>query len=186
MNTKFVRLDLAMKIVRIWCAVMSSRMVSASFAIIAVSCAAPAAQIPTSEPQAPAVSPLPLARFMREEVNVPFSFVMLETASAQRGLRVHRAAIILREAAHDLVQWSDPPVMSAEGREVFYAYAENLEQHVVRLEDAAAHHEEGLTLDTLEQIRQTCNHCHRFFRPSSVISPDVAYDGYAMELGGLR
>lgn len=127
---------------------------------------------------------LQLSRFMREAVNVPFAFVLLETASTPRGPRIHKAASILREAAHDLVHWADPPVMSNEGREVFYAYAENLEYHVTRLEDAAAH--DVLTLDALEQIRQTCNHCHRFFRPASVISPDVAYDWYALEPGGLR
>jgi hypothetical protein len=159
---------------------MLSRIVSSSIAVLACSCAAPVS-IPTTTRATP-----PLARFMREEVNVPFAFVMLETASAQRGRRVHKAASILREAAHDLVHWSDPPVASDEARDVFYAYAENLEFHVTHLEDAAAHHEHVRTLDTLEQIRQTCNHCHHYFRPASVISPDVAYDWYALEPGGLR
>jgi hypothetical protein len=162
--------------------VIISLMLSATFAALAISCAVPASQL--AEPEAPTRSvSLPLARFMREAVNVPFSFVMLETGN-QRGLRVHTAATILREAARDLTQWSDPPVESDEGRQVFYAYAENLEQLVARLEDSAAQHEDATSADSVEQIRQTCNQCHRFFRPASVISPDVAYDGYAIDLGG--
>ncbi len=146
---------------------------------LAASCAAPPAPIVAVAPRVPEP---PLARFMREEVNVPFAFMMLETASAQRRRRVHKAAVILREAANDLVHWSDPPVVTGEGREVFYAYAENLEHHVARLEVAADHQE---TVATVEQIRQTCNQCHRFFRPASVISQDVAYDWYAPDLGGF-
>lgn len=120
---------------------------------------------------------------MREAVNVPFSFVQIEAATEQRDVRVHRAATVLRAAAQDLIQWSDPPVASEEGREVFYAYAQNLEFHSARLEDAAAHREDSA--ESVEQIRQTCNHCHRYFRPASFLSPDVAYDWYALELGGV-
>ncbi len=123
---------------------------------------------------------------MREELNVPFAFVMLETATAQRERRVHRAAVALREAAHDLIRWDDPPVVSDEGRDVFFAYAENLEHHVGQLEDAAARNEVARAVDTVEQIRQTCNHCHRFFRPTSIISSDVAYDWYSLDFGGIR
>ncbi|GEM_PF-2661530 len=163
---------------------MFRMVVSPAIAALAISCAAPGTVVEESAPSA--LSTAPLGRFMREEVNVPFSFVMLETASAQRNRRVHKAASLLREAARDLAQWSDPPVDSVEGRDVFFAYAQNLEFHVARLEDAAAHHQEEESADTVEEIRQTCNHCHRFFRPASVISPDVAYDWYALEpFGGV-
>ena len=127
---------------------------------------------------------MPLGRFMREEVSVPFSFAMLATAGTH-GRRIHKAATVLREAARDLAHWSDPPAVSEQGRHVFYAYAQNLERHVARLELAAANRELELAADSLEQIRQTCNGCHHFFRPASRISPDVAYDRYALELGGL-
>jgi hypothetical protein len=157
---------------------------SSAIAVFVISCAAPAALL---ESEAPVALPdAPLGRFMREEVNVPFSFVMLETTTALSGRRVHKAATVLREAARDLSLWSDPPVASDEGREVFYAYAQNLEYHVERLQDAAEHREPARAADTVEQIRQTCNSCHRFFRPASVISPDVAYDWYALELGGFQ
>lgn len=158
-------------------------MVSMSIASLSISCAAPTARMASSDGQ---LSALPLARFMRESVNVPFSFVMLEPASARREHRVHRAAIVLREAARDLIHWDAPPGLSDAGREVFYAYAANLETQVARLEDAAAHHEQDMADASVEQIRQTCNSCHRFFRPASVLSPDVAFDEYALDLGGFR
>jgi len=172
-----------MWVVRICYEVMVRMMGSSVIVVFAISCAAPTTQLEESEPRP--LTDLPLARFMREEVNIPFSFVMLESATTQRDRRVHRAAMVLREAAQDLMHWSDPPVFSDEGREVFFAYAQNLEHHVTRLEDAAAHSEDQLAADSVEQIRQTCNHCHRFFRPASVISSDVAYDWYAFDLGGL-
>lgn len=166
---------------------MFRMMVSSAIAVIAISCAAPATQIAETDRPAASTPPssLPLARFMREEVNVPFSFMMLESPIAVRGRRVHKAATVLREAARDLVEWSDPPVESDEAREVFFAYAQNLEYHVARLEDAAARHEDEQSASSVEEIRQTCNHCHRFFRPSSYLSPDVAYDWYELELGGV-
>lgn len=155
---------------------------SSVIAACAIACAAPAAQIEESGP----LTTAPLARFMREEMNVPFSFVMFETATARRERRMHRAAVALREAAHDLTQWDDPPVMSDEGRDVFFAYAQNLEFHVARLEEAAVSREGELAMESVEQIRQTCNHCHRFFRPTNIISSDVAYDWYALDFGGVR
>lgn len=160
-------------------------MVSATIAALVISCAAPVAQIAEAEtPALSTLASLPLARFMREEVNVPFSFVMIEAATEHGGRRVHKAASVLREAARDLVEWTDPPVMSDEGRDVFHAYAQNLELHVARLEDAAERHEDSA--ESVEQIRQTCNSCHRFFRPASFLSPDVAYDWYALEPGGVQ
>jgi hypothetical protein len=162
-------------------AVLMGSVVATLFAALS-SCAAPVAHVEESGPLAPA----PLARFMREDLNVPFAFVMLETATAQRDRRVHRAAIALREAAHDLVHWVDPPVMSNEGRDVFVTYAQHLEHHVTRLEDAAVRSDASLAVDTVEQIRQTCNQCHRFFRPTSIISSDVAYDWYSLDFGGIR
>jgi len=160
-------------------------MVNACVVAGMASCAAPPAQSP--EPRVPVVSPpdFPLARFMREQVNVPFSFVMLETATAPRARRVHRAASVLRDAARDLMDWSDPPVGSDEARQVFFAYAEDLENHVARLEDVSSQ-ETDFDATTIEQIRHTCNDCHHFFRPASVLSPDVAYDWLALDHGGIR
>ena len=164
---------------------MMGRLFASTAIAMTTACAAPAQLVVESEKSA-MLPDLPLGRFMREEVNVPFSFVMLEAVTTQSDRRVHRAAIVLREAARDLLLWDDPPVESVEGRDVFYAYAQNLEFHVGALEDAAAQRETQRTADSVEQIRQTCNNCHRFFRPASVISPDVAYDWHELELGGFR
>lgn len=176
---------------RICFGLMGRMMVSSAIAAFATSCAAPTTQLVVGESNDVVLQTLPLGRFMREEVSVPFSFVMLETAAVQgpaqpSGRRVHKAATVLREAARDLSLWSDPPVDTSEGREVFYAYAQNLEFHVARLEHAAEQREHEVAADTVEQIRQTCNSCHHFFRPASVISPDVAYDWYVLEPGGFR
>jgi hypothetical protein len=111
-----------------------------------------------------------LARFMRELINVPFSFAMLERDGAQRPLRYHGAAVVLREAARDLVAWQQPPVDSAEARAVFYAYASHLERQVVQLELATARMDTVETGARLEDIRDTCNSCHRFFRPASALA----------------
>jgi hypothetical protein len=135
----------------------------------------------------PALPDAPLGRFMRESVNVPFAFVMLETAVAQhRGRRVHKAATFLHDAARDLVGWAHPPTQTAEAREVFFTYAQHLEYQAARLEDAAAQRETQIANDTIEEIRQTCNDCHHFFRPAAKFSPDVAYDWDVLDLGGYR
>jgi hypothetical protein len=182
-DTQFVRLDFAVTFMRNRSSAMFSILGCLALASFALSCAAPATHVVPNEPSFPAPQ---LGRFMRESVNVPFSFVMLETASAKHGRRVHKAAGILRDAARDLVGWSNPPVMSDEGREVFFTYAQQLEDDAARLEYAAAQHEAQDTVDTVEEIRQTCNSCHHFFRPASKFSPDVSLDWDTLDLGGYR
>lgn len=125
-----------------------------------------------------------LARFMRELVNVPFSFAMLERDGAQRPLRLRRAALVLQDAVGDLAGWQDPPVASVEGRQVFYAYAESLERQVALLELATRRNDTAETGERLEDIRETCNGCHRFFRPASAISHDVFHDRIVVAQGG--
>ena len=127
-----------------------------------------------------------LARFMRETVNIPYAIALLAIQRPGREARVHRAAIVLRDAVQDLVHWTDPPVGSKAARDVFFAYAHNLEHHVGRLELATRMQDAELTAYSLEGIRQTCNQCHRFFRPANKISADVALDRYALDLGGRR
>jgi len=128
-------------------------------------------------------STAPLARFMREMVNVPYSFALIEN---DRSRRVHRAAIVLKEAARDLVHWSDIPLDSASAREVFHAYAQSLEYHVGRLETATRNHDPRQSAESMEDIRQTCNDCHRFFRPASLFSRDVAFDVLSSRLEAQR
>jgi hypothetical protein len=134
-------------------------------------CAA-AALAPTDWPPHAAMPAAPvssdLARFMREGVNVPFSFAVLEHDGAQRPLRAHGAARVLQVAARDLVHWEDLPASSPEGRAVFQAYARDLEQQVGQLEAATRHGDIAETGVRLAAIRRTCESCHHFFRPPSV------------------
>lgn len=163
--------------------VMISMLGAVAVVVFASSCAAPTTHVVPNDPQLPVDAPL--GRFMREAVNVPFAFVQLETVTAaHRGRRVHKAANMLHAAARDLVDWSSPPVDTAEGREVFVTYAQQLEYYAATLEDGA--NERDLAVDTLDDIRQTCNDCHHFFRPAAKISPDVAYDWDVLDLGGYR
>jgi Cytochrome C' len=184
-DTQIVRLDFTVTFMRNRLSAMFSILGCLALASFALACAAPATHVVPNEPSLPAPQ---LGRFMRESVNVPFSFVMLETATAtaKRGHRVHKAASILHDAARDLVGWSNPPVVSDQGREVFFTYAQQLEDHAARLEDAAAQHEAQDTVDTVEEIRQTCNGCHHFFRPASKFSPDVSLDWDTLDLGGYQ
>jgi hypothetical protein len=124
-----------------------------------------------------------LARFMRESVNVPYSFALFEQGGRNRLRRVNLAAVVLKEAARDLVHWSDPPVHSASARDVFYTYARNLERHVGILEVATQNHDTERSARSLEEIRRTCNGCHHFFRPASLFSRDVAVGLLAIDVG---
>jgi cytochrome c556 len=136
----------------------------------------------TSPQQREPAAAMPLSQFMRERVNVPFAFAMMESGN-QRQHRVRKAASVLKDAVQHLVHWSNPPVVSVQGRDVFVTYAMSLEGHVLELERAAQQRDADGAAHSLEQIRQTCNHCHRFFRPANRLSPDVAYDRLAIELG---
>jgi len=159
-------------------------MKAVAFLVLAGACASTATIAPVRvDAAAASTDDRPLARFMREVVSVPYSFAVLEQDGRRRPVRFERAAIVLQDAARDLVHWEDPPVESESAREVFYTYARSLEQQVGSLQSAArAHHLAEATV-RLEKIRQTCNSCHRFFRPASVISKDVLYDRMAFLAG---
>jgi hypothetical protein len=155
--------------------------------LTAASCA-PAATTSTMSfhaPGGPESAAPQLARFMRERVNVPFAFAMMEAAT-MRPHRMHTAAGLMRDAARHLVHWSNPPAVSDEGRQVFVAYAQSLERHIGRLERASTQRDTDAITDSLERIRQTCNGCHHLFRPASRISRDVLFDRIAVELGGAQ
>jgi hypothetical protein len=123
-----------------------------------------------------------LARFMREAVNVPFSFAVMERDGRRRPVRFRRAALVLQDAVRDLVHWEDPPARTVSARVVFYTYARELERQVGAFERAARSHDVAATSEHLERIRETCNSCHHFFRPASVISDDVVRDRFAADL----
>jgi hypothetical protein len=121
---------------------------------------------------------------MREMVNVPYSVALLAHHRPGREARVHRAALVLQDAVEDLAHWDNPPGGSDAARAVFFAYAHNLEHHVVQLQHASRAQDADLAARSLEGIRQTCNQCHRFFRPANKISADVALDLRELDKGG--
>jgi cytochrome c556 len=137
--------------------------------------------IASCSPARPAVEPRAqpdpqLARFMREMINVPYSIAQLSVHQRKHEARVSRAATLMQTAVEDLVHWADPPGASDAARAVFVTYAQMLEHHVERLEVAARARDGEETAHSLEDIRQTCNQCHRLFRPANKISSDVAID----------
>jgi hypothetical protein len=123
---------------------------------------------------------------MREMVNVPYSIAQLAVQRPGREGRVRRAALVLHDAVADLVHWADPPGGSDAARDVFHAYARNLEHHVGLLEFASRTQDSALAAQSLEAVRQTCNQCHRFFRPANKISADVAIELYPFDQGGMQ
>jgi hypothetical protein len=128
-----------------------------------------------TKPEAPDVHPSHLAQFMRESVNVPFSFAVLERDRGNRSaIRIHRAAVVLNGAAQDLGVWRDPPARSEAAQIVFYEYARALQRGVAKFERAARDHDTQLAATNLDEVRHTCNSCHRFFRPAGELS-DVGY-----------
>lgn len=132
---------------------------------------------PSRPPVEPRAQPDPqLARFMREMLNVPYSIAQLAVHRPGREARVRRAATLMQTAVEDLVQWADPPGGSDAARAVFLTYAQTLEHHIERLEAASRARDGEGTAHSLEDIRQTCNQCHRLFRPANRISADVAID----------
>jgi hypothetical protein len=125
----------------------------------------------------------PLARFMREMVNVPYSIVLLAN---HQPARLHRAANVLQDAVEDLAHWEAPPGRTAAANDVFFAYAQSLEHHVGLLQLASRTRDAEMTARSLESIRQTCNQCHRFFRPARKISADVALAQTVSDEGGTQ
>src|SRR5688572_1511280 len=131
----------------------------------------------TGTPAATAARPnTGLARFMRESVNVPFSVAVLERHGDRRARWFLGSAWVLRDAARDLAEWPTPPTRSASARAVFYTYAAQLDRQVERFEDAARSGDLAATTRGLLAIRETCNACHKFFRPATAASADVAHD----------
>lgn len=109
-----------------------------------------------------------LSQYMRKTINVPFTVAMIESEETDAmSPRLSHAATVLGDAAKGLREWKDFPGQNDAARQTFFAYALNLEKHVDNLQTATA--DPG---QHLEAIRQACNACHRFFRPSNRL--DVA------------
>ena len=160
-----------------------ARLVLIAALALATGCAA----APPLEVASPVPAPAPeLARFMRELVNVPFSFAVLERDGARRPARFRGAARVLQGAIADLAHWQAPPRTSAQGRAVFLEYARHLQRQVARFELATRRHDAGDAAARLDEIGRTCNGCHRFFRPAGALSTDVVGSRVALDDGRQR
>lgn len=114
---------------------------------------------------------------MKNEVNQPFSALMfLVFHAADAGddageldyARIGAPVRMLREGISKVRAMVNPPVQTAEAREVFLTYVDSL----VRDSESLAMAFEGRDRPKMEQLLQkithTCNDCHHFFRLKDV------------------
>ena len=142
-------------------------------ALLAAGCSAGVQEGAQEAPAAATLRSPALGMLMKNEINPPFSKLsfllnhleedaMPEEAQFFAELEEETAA--LREAIGRLRDWSDPPVASAEGREVFHSYALNLDRMSGWMAGALEAKDRGHAQDVLGRIAATCNSCHHFFR----------------------
>jgi hypothetical protein len=113
-----------------------------------------------------------LGGLMKNDVNPAFSKVVFLLAHADEGTEDPRAVrseleiatVNLRTAIGKLRLWHNPPTESAEGRDVFLTYAASIDDMAGKLVDALDREDRTTALKHLEQIADTCNNCHHFFR----------------------
>ncbi|HWU90786.1 MAG TPA: hypothetical protein VN253_26150 [Kofleriaceae bacterium] len=109
---------------------------------------------------------------MKNEVNQPFSalmFLVFHAAEASPDGEVDFEKIAV--PAHTLHQgiakvrsMVNPPVATAEAREVFLTYVDALVKDSEALSQALAVHDRPKMETVLKKITNTCNDCHHFFR----------------------
>lgn len=133
-------------------------------------CAKPPATQPTTGPTIATMAELGL--LMKNEINPAFSrlsFLMfhgddMETDEAALKAELGRHANSLRQAIGRLRSWSRVPAQTEEGRQVFFTFAESVDRSAERLVVAIGSGERTSAASQLEQIADTCNNCHHFFR----------------------
>jgi cytochrome c556 len=114
----------------------------------------------------------PLGFLMKNEVNPTFSKLVvlvfhsdtLEMEPEAVKAELQRAGQTLKNALARVREWNDPPTQSSEGREVFYTFANSVDRATQRLVAAIEGDDIEAAATELEQIANTCNSCHHFFR----------------------
>jgi len=134
--------------------------------LFVIACSKPATVAAPARPSSPALNKL-----MNEQVNPAFSRLSFlgfhaDTQDDPEAARAELATTSRRFAAAtaQVAAWADPPVQSAQGREVFQSYAVTLDRDARRLVEAIASGDDATTTSLLEGIAATCNNCHHFFR----------------------
>jgi hypothetical protein len=111
-----------------------------------------------------------LGNLMKNEINPAFSKMVFLLAHAEmedpQAVRneLGVAGANLRISIGKLRQWHDPPTESAQGRDVFLTYASSIDTMTVKLIGSIDRDDRRKALVELEEIADTCNNCHHFFR----------------------
>jgi cytochrome c556 len=128
-------------------------------------------QVPATDP-APDAGMAALAALMKNQINPAFSKLMFlvfheedlqEEPTAVRA-EMQRYAQLLRTSIGELREWKEPPTQSAEGREVFYTFSANVDRQAQQLFAAVERRDRASAEAQMQEIADTCNNCHHFFR----------------------
>lgn len=113
-----------------------------------------------------------LAALMKNQINPTFSRLtflvfhgteLQEDPSAVR-LEMQRAATQLRGSVSELRDWRELPAQSSEGRDVFNTFATSVDRQAQTLFDAVQRGDVATTEAQMQDMADTCNNCHHFFR----------------------
>ncbi len=138
--------------------------------ILALVGACSEAQLPPADPPSNKVTALGL--LMKTQVNPTFTRLIvlvfhsedLEADAETIQTELQQAGAVLQGVVARLRVWDEPPTKSQEGREVFYTYANSVGAASARLAAAIERNDNPAAARELQQIANTCNNCHHFFR----------------------
>ncbi len=113
-----------------------------------------------------------LAALMKNQINPAFSkltFLVFHAEELQEDPNAVRAelqrfATMLRGSIIELRDWKELPTQSREGRDVFYTYAASVDRQAQTLFDAIQRKDNDTAVAQMQEIADTCNNCHHFFR----------------------
>jgi hypothetical protein len=113
-----------------------------------------------------------LAALMKNHINPAFSkltFLVFHAEELQEDpssvrAEMQRTAVTLRGSIGKLREWKEIPSQSAQGREVFYTFAANVDRQAQQLSDAIDRRDNEVAATQMSDIADTCNNCHHFFR----------------------
>lgn len=119
-----------------------------------------------------------LNEIMKNEVNQPFSALMFlvfhaEEASPDGEMDFDKIALpatTLHKGIAKVRSMLNPPVETAEAREVFLTYVDSMVRDSVTLSSAVAIKDREKMETVLKKITKTCNDCHHFFRLKEVVA----------------
>ena len=77
---------------------------------------------------------------------------------------LQQSAATLRTSIARLRVWPKVPAESEEARAVFYTFSESVDGQTGKLLAAIERADRAIAMRQLEQIADTCNNCHHFFR----------------------